>query len=68
MQVSEGTNAMFAEPTPVQTKETPATLDPRILERTEMTEILEYVLRQIRDAHVVSGYSRMHHRHSRTSG
>ncbi len=43
MQVSEGTNAMFAEPTSVQTKETPATLDPRILERTEMTEILEHV-------------------------
>ncbi len=68
MQVSEGTNAMFAKPAPVQTKETQATLDPRILERMEMTEILEHVMHQVRDAHVVSGYSRMHHRHSRTSG
>lgn len=59
---------MFAEPTPVQTKEAQVTLDPRNLEQVEMNEILKHVLLQVCDAQAPSGYSRMHHRHSRTSG
>ena len=59
---------MFAQQKPVETVEPLIMLDPRWIEQREINEILEHVLLQVREAQVASGYSRMHHRHSRTSG
>jgi hypothetical protein len=46
--------------------------DPVILDfrgiKAERNEILEHVLKQVLDAQVVLGYSRMYHRHARTAG
>lgn len=50
-----------------ESRKDPIILDFCSLARTEKNEILEHVLKQVIDARVVLGYSRMYHRHSRTT-
>jgi hypothetical protein len=58
---------MNRQPEPFSHRKNPVILDFHSLMRVERNEILEHVLKQILDPQVVLGYSRMHHRHSRTS-
>jgi len=58
---------MFAVKVPSENKNSRAILDFRNIEKLKVNEILEHVLQQASQAQAVSGYSRMHHRHSKTS-
>lgn len=61
-------NAMNCQKETFSDRKDPVILDFRGLIRTERNEILEHVVKQVIDARDALGYSRMYHRHSRTSG
>jgi len=58
---------MFAKAAPVERKDAPVILDLRKIGKTKLNEIMDHVLLQAREASLTTGYSRMHHRHSKTS-
>ena len=59
---------MFSQAVPFDKKDAVVILNPGEIERLrKKNEILEHVLLQASEAKTVSGYSRMHHRHSKTS-
>ncbi len=58
---------MLTQSLPIEEKDAVVVLAPSEIERLRKNEILEHVLLQASEAKTVSGYSRMHHRHSKTS-
>ncbi len=58
---------MFAKAAPVERKDSLVVLDLRRIGKVKLNEIMEHVLLQAREAKSITGYSRMHHRHSKTS-